>query len=180
MVYEQGIRGQAMYLRPVETSDAKFLVEIRNDEKLSRYLHPVSLSVKAEEEWILKQRERDGDYFFMICDKEHKSLGAVRLCNIANGSGEVGSLISYGNSIQNMEAELCVIDFAFDVVGLEFLHGYTLVENRPVISYHKKFGYVYEAEEKIVDGMRVRFARLEKDVWKEKRDRIMRLIEYVG
>ena len=36
------------------------------------------------------------------------------------------------------------------------------------------------SREKIVDGMRVRFARLEKDVWKEKRDRIMRLIEYVG
>lgn len=180
MVYAQGIKGKTMFLRPAEVSDAEFIVKIRNDERLAKYLHPVSASVKAQEQWILKQRERAGDYYFIICSLDGEPLGAVRLSGIAENSGEVGSLISYGNPAQNMEAEMRITDFAFAEAGLEFLHGYTLTANKPVISYHKKFGYVYEEEEKTVDGMVVRFARLEKDAWKRNRGKIERLIEHVG
>lgn len=169
-----------MFLRPVEAADAEFIVKIRNDERLAKYLHPVSASVEAQEQWILKQREREGDYYFIICSVNREPLGAVRLSDIAENSGEVGSLISYGNPAQNMEAEMRITDFAFEVIGLDFLHGYTLTANKPVISYHKKFGYVYEEDEKTVDGMRVRFARLEKDTWKRNREKIERLIEHVG
>lgn len=169
-----------MYLRPVEVSDAEFLVQIRTDKKLAKYMHPISPSIVAEKQWIISQRSREGDYFFVICDLDGQSLGAVRLSSVADNSGEVGSLISYGNSVQNIEAEMRTIDFAFDVIGLDFLHGYTLTDNKPVISYHKKFGYVYEEEEKTVDGMTVRFARLEKDTWRKNREKIERLIEHVG
>ena len=179
MVYVEEIKGKSMNLRPVEISDAEFLVKIRNDEKLAKYLHPISSSVEDEKQWILKQRDREGDYFFMICDLADKPIGAVRLSGIDDNSGEVGSLISYGNSVQNIEAEFRMINFAFDVIGLDFLHGYTLTENRAVISYHKKFGYVYEDEEKVVDGMKVRFARLEKNEWKKNRDKIERLLKHV-
>lgn len=180
MVLVQGIKGKTMFLRPVEVTDAEFIVKIRNDETLARYLHPVSTSVKAQEQWISKQRERAGDYYFIICGVQGESLGAVRLSGIAENSGEVGSLISYGNPAQNMEAEMRITDFAFEEVGLDYLQGYTLANNKPVIGYHKKFGYVYEEEEKIVDGMVVRFARLEKDTWKRNRGKIERLIEHVG
>lgn len=179
MVYEQGFKGKTMYLRPVEISDAEFLVKIRNDKEMTKYLHPVSLSVEREREWIARQRNRQGDYFFMICGLDGSALGAIRLSGIANGSGEVGSLVSYGNSVQNIEAELYITDFAFNIIGLSYLRGYTCIANRAVISYHKKLGYVYETEEKIVDGMRVYFARLEKDEWYKRRKKIIGLIEYV-
>ena len=39
MVYAQGIKGKTMYLRPVEVSDAEFLVQIRTDKKLAKYMH---------------------------------------------------------------------------------------------------------------------------------------------
>lgn len=178
MVYGYSIEGRTVTLRAVEISDAPFIVAIRNSE-LAKHLHTVDTSVEAQEKWIAAQREREGDYYFMVLDQERQPIGTVGLSSIERGRGETSRFISYGSPLQNTETNLLITDFAFGIVGVERIEGYVAAANISVISLQKKFGYVFEDEVKGKDGMGVRFARLDKESYLMKRPKIMRIIERV-
>lgn len=163
-------------MRAVEVTDAQFIVEIRNSE-LAKYLHSVGASVAAQEQWIQRQRKRAGDYYFMMLDQEGNSIGTVGLSSIEGDCGETSRFISFGTPLQNTETNLLITDFAFNIVGLSRIEGYVGARNIGVISLQKKFGYIFEDEEKEVDGMAVRFARLTKESYMRKRAKIAELIQ---
>lgn len=175
MVYNDIIRGKTVTLRAVECSDAEFITQIRNSD-LAQYLHAVGTDVHAQERWIEAQRAREGDYYFMMLDPDGRRIGTVGLSSIVGECGETSRFISYGTPVQNIETNMLITDFAFDVVGLTRIEGYVAAANGGVISLQKKFGYVFETEAKEKDDILVRFARLDCQDYKKKRPKIERLI----
>lgn len=176
MVYNQEINGKTVVLRPVEESDAAFVVKLRNSE-LAQYLHPVGNSVEEQKEWICRQREQPGDYYFIMLDLDGKRIGTVGLSSIEGDCGETSRFISYGSPLQNTETNLLITDFAFDIVGLSRIEGYVAAENIGVISLQKRFGYVFEDETKEKDGIPVRYARLDRENYYRKRPKVLKLLE---
>lgn len=177
MVYDSELKGKNISLVPVETSDADFIVKIRNDVDKCRYLHKVSSAAEAQARWIEEQRSREGDYYFLIKDLNGKKIGTIGLSNIADGCGETSRFVSYGSPLENVEANLLITDFAFDTVGLKRIRGYVCAQNKKVISLQKRFGYLFDDFESIVDGMDVRFATLTREDYRRKRSKIVMLLE---
>ncbi len=46
-------------VRFVEESDAEFILSLRTDPKLSRYLHATDNDVEKQRQWIRKYKERE-------------------------------------------------------------------------------------------------------------------------
>ena len=176
MVYK-AIIGKNIDLLPVEVGHAQFIVDLRNDKEKCKYIHNVSDSLDDQIRWIEAQRKREGDYYFIIANKNGTSLGTVGLSSIVGKCGETSRFVSYGNAIENVEANLLITDFAFDVIGLDYIKGYVGVENKKVISLQKKFGYIFDEEPSELDGMLIRYATLTPIDYMSRRDSIIALIK---
>ena len=48
-----------LHVRLVEIQDARFILDLRTDPRLSRYMTGTSLSVRDQEEWIARYKERE-------------------------------------------------------------------------------------------------------------------------
>ena len=82
MEFSTNIRGEGVLMRLVEKSDAKFIVDLRTDEKLGKNLSKTSSSLDDQVNWIedYKKREsRQKEFYFIFEDLNHKPWGTVRL-----------------------------------------------------------------------------------------------------
>ena len=135
------ISGIFVGLRPAVESDAEFIVKIRTDEAMARFLNKTSGDIAAQKSWMKEQEKRAGDYYFVIEElKTGKALGTISIYDIDGKSGEFGRWISLGNALQNLESCVLIYDYAFYKCGLEFVDSFTDVKNSGVVNFHKSFG----------------------------------------
>ena len=82
-----------LFCRLVDESDAEFIVRLRNDDKLSRYIHSSCPDVESQKEWIreYKKREQEGSEYYLIFLKEDKRVGLNRIYRIHEGIFTTGS-----------------------------------------------------------------------------------------
>lgn len=84
-------------LRLVEESDAAFILELRTDERNSRYISPTKNSLEHQIDWIRKYkvREEQGqEYYFIASDLSGVQFATFRLYPWRDGEMEVGSWVS--------------------------------------------------------------------------------------
>lgn len=85
-----------LHVRLVCEEDAAFIVRLRTDERLGRYLHSTANDVEKQREWIreYKKREEEGtEYYFIFETASGNPLGVYRLYNISEQSFTTGSWI---------------------------------------------------------------------------------------
>ncbi len=146
MSISEEIIGKYMKLRSVKVNDSEFILSLRLDQKLSRYINKVDNDIKKQEDWIMAQREREGDYYFIILDLNNNLLGTISLYNIKDKTAEFGRWVSKGNMITNIESVILLHKFAFEKLGLELVYTNTMAENKQVVNFHKRFGALIEEE----------------------------------
>jgi RimJ/RimL family protein N-acetyltransferase len=81
------------YLRLAELEDADFILSLRMNEKLNRYLSPVTADTSQQINWLqqYKLRESEGsDYYFIIMNKAIGEIGLIRVIMITVAHGAVG------------------------------------------------------------------------------------------
>ena len=142
MRHDRHMKGTVFSLRPVEESDAEFIVELRNDPELTRYLPPVP-SVAAQMEWLREYWGREDDYYFTIIRTDNRERqGFVSLYNLDRGrrTAEWGRWIVCRKSLAATESFYLIHVFAFEIMGLELVTSRIMVENRAVISFHEECG----------------------------------------
>ena len=152
MVYENVIEGKYILLRSVVEEDAAFILRIRNDEKMNRFVNYVGNNMEKELQWIKEQRAREGDYFFSIIGKsKNEMLGNIAIYNIdtENKRAELGRWVSYAASMVNIEAVILSHDLAFDFAGVDCVYTNTLQENRKVVNFWKHFGGLGESDKEV-------------------------------
>ena len=133
-----------LHVRLVDESDAEFILGLRRDERLSRYLTKTGGDVEDQVKWIRGYKEREKrkeEYYFLYEDGQGNRLGVNRLHNLDADSFESGSWVFR----QGLEMSLPVLgDLACRDYGFEELHfGYcrfeVMRENERVLRYHKSF-----------------------------------------
>ena len=134
-------------MRFIEPDDAAFVVSLRTDDKLSRFLSPVSPDLIEQRQWIesYKTREAAGkEYYFVIELKDGTPVGAVRIYDLQKESFSWGSWVIKPKQTPNVaiESAVRIYDFAFEKLGYRKAHFEVLKGNASVIKFHFSFGAV--------------------------------------
>ena len=141
MRHELSLTGAAFGLRPVRDDDAAFIVGLRSDPELGRWLNPTSPKVEDQLAWLARYYERPGDYYFVI---ERLSTGAaeglIGLYDIEDGEAEWGRWLLKPGSLAAVESAALIYRCAFEQLGLDAVCCRTLAANERVVSFHDSCG----------------------------------------
>lgn len=139
------IEGRKINLRLVNLEDAKFILDLRMNEKLNKYISDVDDDLKKQREWLKKYKRRESEekeYYFIIESKSEEKLGTVRIYDLKSDSFSWGSWIIKDNapSYASIESVLLIYKFGFYKLGFKNSHFEVRKENDKVVSFHKRFG----------------------------------------
>lgn len=132
-------------LRPVEVTDADFIIKLRTDSIKSRFISETDSDLEKQELWIkeYKEREEHGDeYYFIAVDEENIEFATYRIYGKTENSMEIGSFISkpqYDNPINVIKVDIILKSFVFDELNYSKLRFEVRKKNKSVVNYHKKF-----------------------------------------
>lgn len=147
MIYDKIIEGQYVDLRSAEVSDAEFTLAIRQDPEFVKYLPEINISIEQQRAWISKQREKQGDYFFIVTDKKGESIGTISIYDIVENHAEAGRLTMRGNAFQSIEAQMLSFRFGFYVLGLDSIVSFIFSDNDRALRFTQQFGGKLHAPE---------------------------------
>ena len=140
MVYDGVIEGKYVDLRSCTEEDAEFTLSLRKDPKLGKFFPVIDNTVEQQTEWIRHQRAKEGDYFFVVRNKQGDRIGTISVYNIADGEGESGRIIiRSANPFDASEAQLLLARFGFHTLGLKQMKGFVFAENKRAIRFNKQF-----------------------------------------
>lgn len=181
MKYNKKLEGIFTYLKSVEVEDAEFILKLRTDANISRFLNKTENDIKKQIKWIEEQQIRTNDYYFIIYDKTtDKKVGTYGIYNINNEQGEFGRFICIDSPVQSIETGLLIADFAFNALNLEKAIASVDISNKKTISFQNKnkLKVVYTKEE---NGRTLQYSELTKNNYFENvRPNLVSLIENLG
>lgn len=144
-------------IRLIHEGDIEFLLSLRLNNNLNKYLNHIDSDRNKQLEWLLhyKQREAAGnDYYFVISDKYVGDIGFVRVYDI-NSDDKTFTWGSWIIKEENrpkyaaIESALLVYEFAFLELDLSLARFVVNNNNIKVIQFHNRFG----AKFKFLDEM---------------------------
>lgn len=135
------IIGRTVILRDAETSDAQFIVQLRNDEKKGRFISATSSDVSSQVNWLTDYKQSSNQAYFIITDVNGKRFGTVRIYDQQEFSFCWGSWIlsSEAPSHFAIESALIVYNYALKL-GFTSAHFSVTKGNSSVIKFHERFG----------------------------------------
>lgn len=132
-------------LKPVEESDAEFIIELRTNDQKSRFISATNPDVIQQKGWIknYKTREKKGEEFYFIAlDENNEKFATYRIYNFQKNSVEIGSFVSkpnYDKSINIVKLDILIKEYVFEKLKFEILNFEVRKLNLSVVRYHKKF-----------------------------------------
>lgn len=142
MKHKYSLDGFGYRLRPIKKTDAAFVVEVRlEDAARNRFIHTISNDVSAQEAWLEKYLEREGDYYFIVENRvTGQSEGLIAFYDEADGRAEWGRWVIKKGSLAAAESVYLLYRIAFEQVGLKELYCRTIADNVAVVSFHNSIG----------------------------------------
>lgn len=168
------INKYGLHARLVREDDAAFILSLRTDPKLSRFIHPTENDEEKQRAYIrgYKEREKQGvDYYFLFFLLDNP-VGLARIYNVQETTFTFGSWLfkeglPYWVSIAGA---IIAREFAFEELGKEKeleVDG-TYEDNKGVISFSKLLGMIFDGYNMDVKGKRITGYLLKKDFEKNK------------
>ena len=178
MAVAKELEGRYVVLRSCTEDDAEYTRALREDPEFVKFLPPLENTVEEQKAWIRHQRQKEGDYFFVVWDKEGNRIGTISIYDIEGDHAESGRLAIKGsNPFQGLEAQILVFRFAFGQLGLSYVDGFIFADNDRAIRFNKKFGGIQYPPEAGEDGrLIIRFENRRKEF--EEADRKLSSILY--
>jgi RimJ/RimL family protein N-acetyltransferase len=137
------VEGCAYRLRPVSDNDAGFIIKLRSDPELNRFLHLTSPSIEAQLEWLTNYYSRPGDWYFVLerrYDSTAEGLISLYGFDTYEGSAEWGRWILRKDSMAAVESAMLIYRFAFEELCMREVYCRTAAENQSVVSFHDSCG----------------------------------------
>lgn len=175
MIYSKTIRGSFVYLKSVDLDDASFTLSVRQNPSFTAFLPKLDISLDKQKEWISKQKEKKGDYFFVIFNNKGERIGTSGVYDVKNGSAETGRLTSIGNPLESLEAQYLSFVFAFDILKLKSTRCFVYKDNTKAIHLSEFFGTTF-LPSRIENGIEICDGILTREAFKEKEKFIRRII----
>ncbi len=145
------VLGKNINLRLASENDAAFILELRLNPLLNKYIGQTDPSLEKQKEWIENSLKKITDFHFIIENKEGKQYGTVAIYNIdyENGTAEWGRWVIKPGSFVffPVESAVLVLNFAFTKLGLKKLTGGANNKNIQVVNFHKMYGAVSSVDE---------------------------------
>lgn len=144
------IEKYGVYARLVNENDAEFIVKLRTDSLLSRFIHPTSPDINEQKRWInkYKEREKNGLDFYFIFFHNNEPFGLNRLYNIKWEEKKFtsGSWLCKHGTPTNLVVASSLIPriLAFEQLNMELEDGFDGVHenNVKVIKFNEMMGMV--------------------------------------
>jgi hypothetical protein len=161
--------------RLVKEEDADFIIKLRTDENLARYLHPTDSNVLKQKEWIqkYKQREKSGlDFYYVFEDSKKQKLGLSRIYDVTIQTFTVGSWIFSPNAPlgASILGDIIVKEIGFENLGIEKCLFDVRKGNSHVLKYHKTYNptkineddlnFYFEIDNKTFQNGKMRYLKL--------------------
>lgn len=133
-----------LYVRLVCEEDAEFIMNLRTNEKLGRYINPTSCSVENQKKWIqeYKLRESSGlDYYFMFEYPKGNRLGVCRIYDINSDNFTIGSWIFSPDAPKGAAilGDIITREIAYSLFPLSILYFDVKKANINVNRYHAAY-----------------------------------------
>lgn len=142
MRHDFTVEGAAFRLRPLSVGDAAFVVGLRTDEKLTRYLNPTSPDLADQIAWTERYFEREGDFNFIV-ERIGSGTpeGVVALYDEEPGvQAQWGRWVLRPGSLAAPESALMIYRFGIEIRGLPRIYCHTEAANLAVVQFHESSG----------------------------------------
>lgn len=132
--------GSNLYLRDIKENDANFVLNLRTDPVKSKYLSATSEKLEDQINWIREYKKKEDQAYFIVCDKQDKRLGCIRMYDPVDYSYCWGSwLMTSGlNPLISIESALLVYAYG-KYLGFEEARIDVRQDNKFVWNFHEKF-----------------------------------------
>ena len=134
------IIGKYVDLRSATVEDAEFALNIRHTPKAMKFMPSLNITVEQQKSWIEKQRITEGDYFFIVFNKNNERIGVISVYDIHDNQGEIGRWVMQGGAFESIESKLLITQFSFNVLKLKKLVEYIYPDNVSTLKASQLFG----------------------------------------
>lgn len=141
--------GDAFALRPAHIDDAEFILGLRTNPLLNRFLNPTSPRLDDQISWMLRQQDQQGDYLFIVerlTDTRREGVISIYNLDSLSRSAEWGRWVMSPGSVGALESAAMIYRVGFENLGLDMLYCRTIAENRRVVAFHTSCGLVTSVE----------------------------------
>ena len=170
-----------LFVRLVTEEDAAFIIKLRTDEKLSKFISRVDNDVNKQREWIreYKKREAIGTDYYFIYFYNDTPIGINRVYNVHDGVFTFGSWICLDKLPFNIPMATAIIarEIGFYELGCykELEIGGTHVDNKKVLRFSEMLGMIYDGTMELEKGT-YRTGYLTKEAFENHVDDVKRFI----
>lgn len=165
-----------LHTRLVVEDDAEFIVQLRTNPVLGRFIHSTDNDVEKQKEWIrnYKEKEKAGREYYFIHYIEGAPFGLSRLYGIEEDHCTEGSWVCRPiDDFSKSVASLVVTrEILFENLGLDYDIFDVRKENKKVQKIHKISGAINTGETEL-DYL----YKLTRDAFYENRDWLIRTFE---
>jgi len=144
MRHDIHLQGPGFALRPVTETDSDFIIGLRTDPELGKFINASSPRREDQIAWMQKYYARAGDYYFLVTRHDGTPEGTIALYDVTGeGSdkrGEWGRWILKRGSMAAVESALLIYQAAFERLDLGMVYCRTVALNQPVVSFHTSCG----------------------------------------
>lgn len=139
------LEGYGCRLRPVDVTDADFIVKLRNQPFAKGMIHSTSLSIDKQIEWIEKWQERCDDYYWIIEDikNSYAPIGTIGFYDIEKSlsEGMPGRWVMLPQvNINIMSPFLLLYKFVFEELKINRVVMDVVETNKKVRRFHQLYG----------------------------------------
>lgn len=140
---DYSIEKYGLKARFVIEDDAAFIVKLRTDKSLSKYIHSTDSSVENQKEWIQKYKEREAlglEYYFIFYYDENP-IGLERIYNLTSDTFTHGSLVFSPDSPigSSVKADIITREVGFSILNKKANLFDVSKGNNGVIAYHQRY-----------------------------------------
>ena len=170
--------------RLVNEDNAAFILKLRTDERLTRYIHDTENDLDKQKEWIraYKERERLGTEYYFVVSSNGTDIGVIRIYNIHEKTFTVGSIIMSPEAPLHGALATTIVtkEIAFEMLGLELEDTFdgVHVDNKQVIKLSLSWGKKEYRRFQDVKGEYIAF-RLTKEDYLQVKPKKIRQLELV-
>lgn len=147
MPYYEKIKGDKVFLSPIDINDTDLYTQWVNDPEIVKYLQMEDIIITREREYdILKRLSTDDNNFAIIAREENKLIGSCGFLRVDNRNhkAEVALFIgdkNYWNKGYGTEALKLLLDFGFCIRNFNSIMLIVKEFNERAIKSYKKLGF---------------------------------------
>lgn len=168
------INSFGLTVRLVDEGDVDYILSLRTNKYLTRFIHQTDDDRAAQIEWIrkYKQREAEGREYYFIYLLDGQPVGLNRIYNIFEYYGTIGSWICNpdNETETSLKTYILMFDMMFSHIKLEITLFDVRKMNKHVWKLHKMLGAKSVGESEIDY-----YLTLDKDTYFKNRDNIISL-----